>query len=412
MCAQDGSISPYSYFGLGDIREVGTVENQMMGDIGVYADSIHVNLKNPAAYSKLGVSGRDDFGITTYTAGLSRKQLRFKSFAEEQSSAVINLDYLALALTLKEGLGLGFGLRPYSSVGYNFEDLRGVEGSRILNQYSGEGGLNKVFVSAGYELLKDVSIGVTVNYNFGTIESLRVQSTEGVQFGAKDRRESRIGGFDLNYALNYTPAIDKDHTLYTSLRVNTQANLSARNTQQIGSFALSSNQDIEIIDVNLERQGLKDTGVKIPTTGTLGIGYGENLKWFLGAEYSYQQLGDYENEFLSSDNLVYNNASTFALGGFITPDRNSFESFFKRVTYRAGLRYAKTGMVINNKDVNNLGITFGLGLPLGRSFSNLNLGFELGRRGTSAADLIEESYFKINLGLSLSEQWFRKRRIN
>jgi len=416
MYAQDGSISPYSYFGLGDIREVGTVENQMMGDIGVYADSIHINLKNPAAYSKLGVRGRDDFGITTYTAGISHKQLRFKSFAEEQSSAVTNLDYLALALTLKEGLGLGSGIRPYSSVGYNFEDLRDVEGSRTLNEYSGEGGLNKVFVSLGYELIKDVSLGVTVNYNFGTIESLEVQRTEGVQFGAKDQKSSRIGGFDLNYAVNYTPAIDQKHTLFTSLRVNTQANLSSRNTRQIGSVSLSSPtadpQDIEVINVDLESQGLKDTGVKIPTTTTLGIGYGENMKWFLGAEYSYQQLGDFESEFLQFDNLVYDNASTFALGGFITPDSNSFESYFKRITYRAGVRYAKTGMVINNKDVNNLGITFGLGLPLGGSFSNLNLGFELGRRGTSASDLIEESYLKINVGLSLNDQWFRKRKIN
>lgn len=412
LYAQDGSISPYSYFGLGDIREVGTVENQMMGDIGVYADSIHVNLKNPAAYGKLGVRGRDDFGITTYTAGISHKQLRFKSFAQEQSSAVTNLDYLALALSLKEGLGLGFGLRPYSSVGYNFEDLRGVEGSRVLNEYSGEGGINKVFVSLGYELIKDLSVGVTVNYNFGSIESLRVQSTENVQFGAKDKRTSRIGGFDLNYALNYTPAIDKKHTLFTSVRVNTQANLSARNTKQIGSFSLTTNQDIELIDVNLEAQGLKDTGVKIPTIATLGVGYGANMKWFLGVEYSYQQLGDLKNEFLEFDNLVYQNANTFALGGFYTPDRNSFESYFNRITYRAGFRYENTGMVINNKDVNNLGITFGLGLPLGNSLSNLNLGFELGRRGTSAADLIEESYFKVNVGLSLNDLWFKKRKIN
>lgn len=412
MNAQDGSISPYSYFGLGDIRESSTVENQMMGGIGVYADSIHISLNNPAAYSKLGVQVRDDFGITTYTAGVSHKMLRFKSFTEEQSSAVTNLDYLALGLSLRKGLGLGFGVKPYSSVGYTFEDLRGTEGSRILNEYSGEGGINKVYASLGYEFLKDLSFGVTVNYNFGTINSERVQSTENVQFGAKDKRSSRIGGFDLNYALNYTPAIDKNHTLFTSLRVNTQANLSARNTKQIGSFSLTTSQDIEIIDVNLEAQGLKNTGVKIPTITTLGVGYGENMKWFLGVEYSFQKLGDLSNEFLEIDNLVYDNASTIALGGFYTPDRNSFESYFKRMTYRAGFRYDTTGMVVNDKDIKNLGITFGLGLPLGNGLSNLNLGFELGRRGTSTADLIEESYFKVNIGLSLNDQWFQKRKIN
>ena len=124
MCAQDDSISPYSYFGLGDIREAGTVENQMMGGIGMYADSIHVNLQNPAAYSKLGIHVGNNFGITTYTFGVSHKELRFKSFTEEQSSSVTNLDYLALGLTLKKGFGLGFGIKPYSSVGYNFEDFK------------------------------------------------------------------------------------------------------------------------------------------------------------------------------------------------------------------------------------------------------------------------------------------------
>lgn len=412
MCAQDGSISPYSYFGLGDLRDAGTVENQMMGGIAVFADSIHINLENPAAYSKMGVDVRDNFGITTYSFGVSHQETRFKSFTEEQSSSVTNLDYLALGLTLKKGLGLGFGIKPYSSVGYNFQDLSGADGSRILNEYSGDGGLNKVFLSVGYEFAKNLGLGITANYNFGEINTLRQQSTENVQFGARDRRQSNINGFDLNYALNYTPAIDEKHTLFTSLRINTQANLSARNTQQIGSFVLNDGQALEIIEVDLEARGLADTGVKIPTTTTLGIGYGKNMKWFLGAEYSFQNLNDLSNEFLQVDNLVYDNASTIALGGFYIPNSGSFQSYFNRITYRAGVRLEKTGMVVNDTDINNFGITFGFGLPLGNSLSNLNLGFEVGRRGTTSADLIEESYFKFNVGLSLNDQWFQKRKIN
>ena len=412
MYAQDGTVSPYSYFGLGDLRAATTVENQMMGGIGMYADSIHVNLRNPAAYGKLGVQGPGTFGITTYTAGISHTETRLKSFTEEQNSAVTNLDYLALAFTVKKGFGIGFGIMPYTSVGYNFIDLQGPEGAQVQNEFSGTGGLNRVYLSAGYELIKNLSIGVTANYNFGTLESTRVQSTENVQFGVRDERSSTIGGIDLNYALNYTPKIDDTHTLFTSLRINTQANLSARNTKRIGSFSFVSDNFIEAIDVNLEAQGLKNTGVKVPTTTTLGVGYGENLKWFLGVEYSFQKLSDFSNDFLEIENLVYNDASTIALGGFFTPNRNSFESYFKRITYRAGVRFNQTGMVVNDTDINNFGITFGLGLPLGNNLSNLNLGFEVGRRGTTSADLIEESYFKVNLGLSLNDQWFRKRKIN
>ncbi|WP_149274696.1 hypothetical protein [Pareuzebyella sediminis] len=408
--AQDGTISPYSYFGLGDIRASGTVENQMMGGIGMYADSIHVNLQNPAAYSQLGVQFGEDFGITTYTAAISHKESRLKSYTEQQSSAVTNLEYLAIGFSLKKGLGLGFGIAPYTSVGYNFVDQ--TSDGRITTLYTGEGGLNKLYLSLGYEFAKNLSVGVTANYNFGTIESLRIQSVENVQFGAKDERSSTINGIDLNYALSYSPALNKDHTLFTSLRINTQANLSARNTKRIGSYDVNTAQDIEVIDVNLAAVGLYETGVKIPTTTTLGVGYGKNMKWFLGVEYSFQNLGDYTNDFLKIEGVQYQNASSYALGGFYTPDRNSFSSYFKKITYRAGLRLHQTGMVVNEKDINDFGITFGLGLPLGNGLSNLNLGFELGKKGTTAADLVEESYFKVNVGLSLNDQWFRKRKIN
>ncbi|WP_370637386.1 hypothetical protein [Flagellimonas sp. HMM57] len=32
ISAQNGTVSPYSYFGIGELRNNGTVENQMMGE--------------------------------------------------------------------------------------------------------------------------------------------------------------------------------------------------------------------------------------------------------------------------------------------------------------------------------------------------------------------------------------------
>ena len=413
LCAQNGSVSPYSYFGIGDFRALGTYENQMMGGIGMFADSIHVNLKNPAAYSKLGVQYADNFGITTYTAGMSHRQLRLKSFTDEQNNKVTNLDYLSIGFSLTKGLGIGFGLMPFSSIGYNLVgESRNVNNALVTNQFSGSGGINRVYLSLGWEFAKDFSIGVTGNLNFGTLENERIQSVENVQFGTLDRRESKVNGVDFNYALNYTPTFKDKYTLFASVRVNTQANLVSKNTQEIGSFSLVDGTGIETIDVDLDAQGLRNTDLKIPTTTTFGLGYGEKMKWFLGAEYSFQGLSSFSNEFLAVDNLVYKDASSLAFGGFFIPNRSPFSPYWKRVTYRAGLRLDKTGMLVNNTDINNFGITFGFGLPLGRSLSNLNLGFELGRRGTTSADLIEESYLKINIGLSLNDLWFQKRKID
>jgi hypothetical protein len=410
--AQEGTVSPYSFFGIGDLRTAGTVENQMMGGIAVYADSIHINLRNPAAYAQLGLDVWENKGLVVYTAGISNKQFRFRDFTSEERSAVTNLDYLSLGFSLGNKLGMGFGIMPYTAVGYNFRDEQSNNDQPLTNVFNGEGGLNRVYYSVGYEIIKNVSIGATINYNFGTIESERLQQIEDVQFGSFDRKKSNINGFDFNYAVNYTPAINDKYTLHTSVRVNTQRNLVSRNERRIGSFSVATGGAIEEINVDLDAQNLKNTEFKIPTTTSLGLGFGQNRKWFIGGEYSFQALSAFENPFLGVQNIVYKDASSFAFGGFITPDSGSFSSYLNRMTYRAGLRLDKTGMVVSDVDINNFGITFGVGLPLGRSLSNLNLGFELGKRGTTRANLVEESYFKINIGLSLNDRWFQKRKIN
>ncbi|MDC6364100.1 MULTISPECIES: hypothetical protein [Flavobacteriaceae] len=403
--AQNGTISPYSYFGIGDLRNNGTVDNQMMGGVSMYADSIHINLSNPAAYSKLK--------LTTYTAALSHTEYRLKDWSEQQNISVTNLDYLAIGFPVAKNVGMGFGLMPLSSVGYSLRnETRTSDGAEVTNVFTGDGGLNRIYASIGMQILKDLSIGVTASYNFGTLEYRRVQSVEDVQFGTLDDRESRINGYDFKYALNYNPTIKDKYTLYTSVLVNTQGNLVSKNSAKLGSFSLVTGDEIEVIDVDLDANNLRNTELKIPTRTTVGLGFGENKKWFMGGEYSFQQFSDFENTFLGLENVTYNDASTYAFGGYFVPDYRSLTSYFKRITYRAGLRYDVTGLQVNNKEINNFGITFGLGLPLGNSFSNLNLGFELGRRGTTDAALIEESYFKVNVGLSLNDRWFVKRKIN
>ena len=75
-----------------------------------------------------------------------------------------------------------------------------------------------------------------------------------------------------------------------------------------------------------------------------------------------------------------------------------------------------SGTGSNFSKVDDFGISFGLGLPLGRKLSNLNLGFEFGKKGTTSNNLIQENYFNVRLGLSLiaagRQAWFQKRRID
>ena len=57
-------------------------------------------------------------------------------------------------------------------------------------------------------------------------------------------------------------------------------------------------------------------------------------------------------------------------------------------------------------------MSFGLGLPVGTNFSNINLGIELGQRGTKDSGLIKENFLRLSVGLSLNDKWFTKRKFD
>ncbi|MGB0897576.1 MAG: hypothetical protein ACPGRW_09675, partial [Flavobacteriaceae bacterium] len=89
-----------------------------------------------------------------------------------------------------------------------------------------------------------------------------------------------------------------------------------------------------------------------------------------------------------------------------------FSSYWKRATYRAGMHFENTGLEINNEKINEFGISFGVGLPVGKWFSNANLGLEVGKRGTTNRNLIQENFVNFQLSLSLNDRWFEKRKYN
>jgi hypothetical protein len=401
----NGSVSPYSFGGIGEIRPQATIENQAMGGLSMYTDSIHVNLRNPAAFGKLR--------LVTFTAAGGHKEVKLKDFTDEESSSVTSLEYISVALPLSPKFGVGFGILPYTAVGYNvFSETTNATQDTVLNQFSGDGGLNKVFLSAGYEITKNLHVGGTVNFSFGNVQYQSVQSIDGVQYGTINTRESEVNGYDFNFGATYTPRIKNKYTLFTSVTVNTQANLVSSNSERLGSFSLSTGEEIEVRDIDLEPSNLRNTELKIPTTTSFGLGFGRDKKWFLGAEYSLQALSSFRNDFIDPENVAYEDANTIRVGGYFVPDYASFTSYLKRITYRAGARTSRTGLVVNNKSIHDFGITFGLGLPVGVGFSNMNLGFEYGKRGTTVANLIEETYFKVSVGLSFNDKWFQKRKIN
>ena len=413
---QQGTSSPYSFYGIGSLKFKGTVENRSMGGLSIYNDSIHVNLRNPASYAgdNLAIWGNESRPVK-FAVGGSYSSTNLMSDSSNEKASSSSFDYLAINVPLGK-FGFGFGLLPYTSVGYKLESLDTSD--NVENKFEGEGGLNKAFLGFGYQLAKGLSIGVDFQYNFGNIQNsiVNYQYDDGfpTQYQSRENNRSDLSGLNLNLGLSYKSMIGEKLELVSSMTFTPESTLTSKNERSISTITISSlDQELvrNTIDSDLAALGLEETDLILPSKFSFGAGIGEPRKWFVGAETTFLKASKFSNE-LFSNGTTYEDGYSFSLGGFFIPQYNSFRSYLKRVVYRAGFRTEETGLNINGESINEFGISFGVGIPVGdsRLLSNANLGFEIGQRGTKKSNLIQENFINLQLSLSLNDRWFQKRK--
>lgn len=426
--SQQGTASPYSFYGIGSLKFRGTVENRGMGAIGSYIDSLHINLRNPASYAGKNLKANPYNGESRpvkFSVAGSFSSVSLNSDSSSESTGASTFDYLAVSLPLGR-FGAGFGILPFTSVGYRLQDLNPDIDNRIENRYEGEGGLNKAFFSLGYLINDNFSVGLDINYNFGNtsnsaIEFLYDSSGNPITLSTRENTRSDLSGLNFNLGAAYRGKLFDDLEFSVTATYAPESNLTSLNKRSISTVvvALTGDEFVQnTIDIDLKADNLDETDLTLPSRFSFGFGIGETSKWFLGTEYVIQNTSAFDNPIFSTANSSFENSKSYTIGGFYLPNHRSLSNYFQKVTYRAGARFENTGLVINNESIDEFGISFGLGLPIGSNttsgklFSEINLGFEYGQRGTKRSNLIEENFFNFNISLSLSDRWFQKRKYN
>lgn len=412
---QEGTASPYSFYGIGNQKFKGTVENQSMGGLSIYSDSIHVNLRNPSSYAgkNLEILNNESRPVK-FTVGGSYTSTNLKSETSKDNASAASFDYLAMSIPMGD-FGFGFGLIPYTAVGYKLEAYNDDE--QIENRFNGQGGINKAFLGFGYQVTKGLSVGVDFQYNFGNIQNSiteYVYDSEGdpIERQARENNRSDLSGLNFNLAATYKAMVSKKLELITSLTYRPESNLTSKNERSISTITTTStNIEYALSTIETDLGSLQETELVLPSKVSYGIGIGQPRKWFVGVESEYSKTSDFTNA-LYSNGATYEDQTAFKLGGFYIPKYNSFSSYLKRVVYRAGLHFENTGLNIENESINEFGMSFGLGLPVGSFFSNANLGVEVGKRGTTNSNLIQENFVNFQLSLSLNDRWFNKRKFD
>jgi len=414
LFSQRTTSSPYSIFGVGEEFGSSTVEQIGMGRIGAaYSSNRYLNFINPAAHA--------DLRFTTYSFGALNNRLQVKDVDTNQSNKTTTLSYVALGFPIGKKAGVVFGMQPTSAIGYSFiNNVLDSSGDIIdLTQFEGSGSLNRVYGGFGIILFKGFSVGFEADFLFGNMENSLLNARQNVALATKNNEDSDIRGGSLKIGAQYKKTLKNELQLNLGASLTLSNTLKATGTENLYSLALGAVGDEVPRDTIFS--GTLRGNFERPLETVVGIGIGKENKWFAEVDYKFQSAlvptGFLDN---SAQSLRYGNSSRLSIGGFYIPKINSISSYWERVTYRAGMRVEKTGLLANGNpngntftEVNDFGISFGLGLPIGkRTPSTLNFTFEYGKKGTTDNGLLQENYLNLRLSLSLNDIWFRKRTID
>jgi hypothetical protein len=424
--SQENNASPYSFYGIGDTKFKGTADTRSMGGLGIIPDSIHLNLQNPATYSALK--------LTTWSVGATNTRTTLKTDAESASAGRVSIDYLAMALPFKK-VAVSFGIMPYTATGYKIQKSI-TEATdeqyytlRTDTKFDGSGGLNRVYGGASFKITPKLGIGANFNYYFGNIktqslvsQTLILESTHDTipdsnfpaQYSTRETNSSKYHAAGFDIGAYYQTMINKKYNWNLSATYTPETKLSGETTRNIATVTVSTDGTTTVAedrDYNDDDLG-GSSDKKMPMKFTVGTGFGLPRKWFAGVEFTQTGNSALSNRFDGITTAAFTDGQKISVGGYYIPNYFSYTSYLSRMTYRGGLRYEKTGLVLNGQDINDLGISLGVGLPLSGTIggSNLNIGLEYGQRGTKSAGLIQENYFSIFIGLSLNDKWFVKRK--
>lgn len=456
--AQILTSSPYSRYGLGEINLQTFATPAGMGGsfIAYHQDTVapfFINSANPA-----GLAG---IRLSTFELGGQAQFTKISSQASSLNKKNINFSYGSVGFPIKRIGGAAFGIMPYSTVGYKITSTQEEAGVGTMKYiFQGDGGINKVFIGTGLkpfrnqankfynsdladtlikykqtskykqkkfvkQLLSELSVGVTGNYLFGTINQVTdvIYPGSSVYYNSKRQRSIQVSDFTFNGGLQTHFTIDsiKSHGQRRALKeklkvgvgffINTPTTIDAQQNNIIYNYSIDGFGVERAKDTLLNSQG--NTGnITLPLE--MGIGFsvkkGERLTVLMDAATT-----NWSNfKYFDTPSTDFKNSYRVSAGLNYVPNKLAYgaSNYIKRVQYRLGVSYSDGYLDLKNTSVSNYFVSAGLGLPVGigrfDDIAVVNISAQYGRMGTISNNLLQEEYVRLVLGFTFNKRWFIK----
>ncbi len=429
---QSAVSTPYSRYAFGDIAPNPHSSFYGLGGTSLsLCDSFTFNSYNPASYSFI-LSHRPAFDI-----GVGGQYLQLSSNSTTSKTYTFTLRGISLGMPIGNRWGLAFGITPVSTVGYDFVTHSTIDNvGDITYKYKGDGGINRLYVGTSYMAINNLkhklSIGANLTYLFGSLDhnSVAVYDSQSLSNGVLHSKVSNstfISDFVGEFGVLYRGAINELTHFQFGSSVNLSSKLYAKREQLVYSFSdVITESIIDTIQYTESAVGRIYYPKKIGFAFSIDKNFkrSENnatRRLVFSAQYDLQDWGTY-SEVFDDDTIVDNmrNSRSYGVSIQYTPYKSSIlgpdQKVWQIATYRIGFNTSSTYLQLNNTQLNQYGISFGIGIPLinSNSLSMMNIGFETGQRGSLDNNLIEEKFFNFKLGFTISphksDPWFFKRK--
>ncbi|MFA6597128.1 MAG: hypothetical protein WCS69_05335 [Ignavibacteriaceae bacterium] len=387
--------SPYSRYGIGELEYSYSARRAGMGGLGVAVeDNSFISMLNPAAWHSINLT-RVEF--SSYFNGSFVKDQNQKSF---YSGGYFSGFSFAIPVSKDNGISVAMGLIPISKIAYETKTVvlnPSTQTEDYSTTYSGDGGLSKFYLGTSYTLPFDMSVGATLDYNFGTFGyHSKLDYPSNTSAGSSFKTEYKVKGLGGTFGL-ISQDINKDFfkiNFLQDLRIGASVSMISQLSSDT-SFTKLGNYATDTLSRGI-------TTMKIPPRFTFGASARLNPQTQIYADYLFQNWSDYAVSGNTDQNLQ--NLTKVSLG---IEYKNSTQpySLSDLIVWRGGFSFGTTPYKINGKSVNEFSVSGGVSLPFSRE-NYLDLSLQYISRGSTDAGLLKENIFKLGATLSLGELWF------
>lgn len=397
--AQNRINMPYSIYGIGEIRFNHYHQNLGMGGLSqAYRSNMSVNDVNPASYSAVdSTSFVFDATMVTHFYGQKTNEI-------SQYSDYVSLANISVAFPVTQWWAFAAGIKPYSLMGYSIRDADEHPLAGTVNYlYEGSGGLSQLFLGSSFKPFGKLSLGVNASYLFGDINrEYNVMSDSAGVYQTNRLLTNNARGWMFGLGLQY-------EILFSDNRAITiGATYGNPNDINVSSKEILRRRVPGVARYDtIARNDLGDGVFTLPQYYGAGIFARLNRNWAAGIEYQWQNWKDFA---MVNRKETFNDSYNIAAGIEFKPTVETYSPFFHRLQYSAGFRYGQSYIAYDNQAIDEFGISFGVFVPVRRAFSGIKIGFEYSQRGAVDQNLMQEDFYRINIGMNIYERWFIRRR--